>query len=791
MAERVLGGRYTVQDKIGIGGMATVYRGLDNVLGRTVAIKTMLPQYAADPSFAARFKQEAQAAAALQSPYIVGVYDWGKDGDTYYIVMEYLRGTDLKSGIRKHGALDCRKVAQIGSQICQALSVAHKHDIIHRDIKPQNIMVQPDGNIKVMDFGIARAKNSHLTADNSVLGTAHYVSPEQTQGKELGPTSDLYSLGIVMYEAATGRVPFDGDDAISVALKQVQEQPVPPSQVNPNIDATLEGIILKCMQKNPADRFQTADELRHVLNDYLAGRIVNLGEATSLMAGAATTPLARNGATQAMPGMRAGKPIAATGRISTTGASQQARQMQQQARAAEEERRHRRRVIGTIVGILAVIAIVAGVVFAMTSGTGSQAVPNLSGLTEDQARAQIDKTNGFFQVGTVTQDYSDTVEQGKLISQSPAQGTSANKGTKIDMVFSKGKKPAAKVTVPDLTNKTLDEANAALKAVGLVPVNGAPVESDTIAAPRVASQDTAAGTEVSEGDSVTFHLSSGKGQADAGDYTGESYSSAKSALEAAGFNVKYVSGGYSDDVEKGYVISQDQARAQIDKTNGFFQVGTVTQDYSDTVEQGKLISQSPAQGTSANKGTKIDMVFSKGKKPAAKVTVPDLTNKTLDEANAALKAVGLVPVNGAPVESDTIAAPRVASQDTAAGTEVSEGDSVTFHLSSGKGQADAGDYTGESYSSAKSALEAAGFNVKYVSGGYSDDVEKGYVISQAPTGEQTRGTTITLTVSQGPAPKTTAPATSSKPATTSSAATTSASAAGAEEDKTSNGLDGR
>ena len=244
MAERVLGGRYTVQDRIGTGGMAIVYRGLDEVLGRTVAIKTMLPQYAADPSFAARFKQEAQAAAALQSPYIVSVYDWGKDGDTYYIVMEYLRGTDLKSGIRKHGALDSKKVAQIGSQIAQALSVAHRHDIIHRDIKPQNIMVQPDGNIKVMDFGIARAKNSHLTTDNSVLGTAHYVSPEQTQGKELGPTTDIYSLGIVMYEAATGRVPFDGDDAISVALKQVNEQPVPPTAVNPAVDSALESIIL-------------------------------------------------------------------------------------------------------------------------------------------------------------------------------------------------------------------------------------------------------------------------------------------------------------------------------------------------------------------------------------------------------------------------------------------------------------------------------------------------------------------------------------------------------------------
>jgi len=242
----MLGGRYQVQDKIGTGGMATVYRGQDQVLGRTVAIKMMLPQYANDPSFAARFKQEAQAAAALSSPYIVSVYDWGKDGESYYIVMEYLRGTDLKSGIRKHG--------------------------VHRDIKPQNIMVQPDGNIKVMDFGIARAKNSSLTTDNSVLGTAHYVSPEQSTGKPLGPTTDIYSLGIVMYEAATGRVPFAGDDAISVAMKQVNEAPQPPSLINPNVDPALEAIILRCMEKNPADRYQSADELARALRDFIAGR---------------------------------------------------------------------------------------------------------------------------------------------------------------------------------------------------------------------------------------------------------------------------------------------------------------------------------------------------------------------------------------------------------------------------------------------------------------------------------------------------------------------------------------
>ncbi len=182
MEQRVLGGRYLLKDKVGTGGMATVFRAQDQVLDRTVAVKIMLPQYAGDATFAARFKQ-GQARPSL--PYIVGVYDWGKDGDTYYIVMEYLRGTDLKSGIKSHGALDPKKVAQIGSQISSALSVAHKHEIIHRDIKPQNIMVLPDGNIKVMDFGIARAKNSHLTQDNNVLGTAHYVSPEQTRGRDL------------------------------------------------------------------------------------------------------------------------------------------------------------------------------------------------------------------------------------------------------------------------------------------------------------------------------------------------------------------------------------------------------------------------------------------------------------------------------------------------------------------------------------------------------------------------------------------------------------------------------
>ena len=289
MIGRVFNGRYRITERIGIGGMAEVYKAQDQTLGRIVAVKVMLPQYAADPEFAARFKQEAASAANLQSPYIVNVYDWGHDDGTYFIVMEYVRGTDLKSAILQRGAINQRKVAEIGSQVCQALSVAHNQDIIHRDVKPQNIMVQPDGNVKVMDFGIARAKNSVKSQTSSVLGTAHYISPEQAQGKELTGASDMYSLGCVLYEAATGQLPFDGPDAVSVAMKQVQEEPLPPSQVKPDISPDLEAIILKAMDKNPYNRFQTARDMKQALDDFLMGRPVNIAGAAGGFASAPTS----------------------------------------------------------------------------------------------------------------------------------------------------------------------------------------------------------------------------------------------------------------------------------------------------------------------------------------------------------------------------------------------------------------------------------------------------------------------------------------------------------------------
>ena len=550
MPGKVLGGRYQVQDRIGTGGMATVFRGRDDVLGRTVAIKTMLPQYATDPSFAARFKQEAQAAAALQSPYIVSVYDWGKDGDTYFIVMEYLRGTDLKSGIRKHGALDCKKVAQIGSQIAQALSVAHKHDIIHRDIKPQNIMVQPDGNIKVMDFGIARAKNSHLTQDNSVLGTAHYVSPEQTQGKELGPTTDIYSLGIVMYESATGQVPFKGDDAISVALKQVNEQPMPPSQLNPNVDPSLEAIILKCMQKDPAARFQTADELNRALRDYLAGRLSAVAGATAAM----TSPIAAGVTNKLEPGEGAtavSPHIQRDNRYRPQTATEQAAEQE-----AERERKHSRNKKLGIFAAIALLAVIGAVVMALlNSGTKNYPVPNLSGLTKDQAIEAIEK-DGHFQY-KFSEQYDSNVEKGYVVDQNPNQGREFPEGTVINFTVSKGPEPAAQVTVPNLSNMTPEVAEAELAKYKLTGKSGNSEPSDDVEVGHVCRQSPNAGTSAKAGDTITYYLSSGPNEVEVPNVSGYSENNAKSALKSAGFTNVSVVYENSDTVTSGLVVRTD------------------------------------------------------------------------------------------------------------------------------------------------------------------------------------------------------------------------------------------
>ena len=560
MIGRVFNNRYQITERIGIGGMAEVYRAQDNVLGRLVAVKVMLPQYAADPNFTQRFKQEAAAAANLQSPYIVNVYDWGQDEGTYYIVMEFVRGSDLKTAIIERGAINQRKVAEIGAQVCQALSVAHGLDIIHRDIKPQNIMVQPDGNVKVMDFGIARAKNSVMTQTSSVLGTAHYISTEQAQGKDLTATSDIYSLGIVLYESATGRLPFDGPDAVSVAMKQVNDLPVPPREINPDIDPSLEAIIMKAIAKNPADRFATAKDMRLALNDYLAGRPVNLGEgftsAETVVMGGVVPPVGVADGTAVMPAMGGVNPASPTSAQRSYNANN------------TSGKKNNKKTIAIVIGIIAALAVVGGIAFALMSGGGDDkdkiAVPSVVGQTVDEATAAIEEAG--FELGKVEESFDDKVESGKVISQDPKGDSKQAKGTKINLTVSKG---VQEITVPDLTGMTSDQAQKALTASGLKYAKGAAEYSDTVEKDHVARQDVAAGENVAKDTVVTYYLSLGSEGIEVPNVVGMSRGNAVTTLNNAGLIVDTDNYTYeASDQPEGTVLSQTPAAGSKLKKDG-------------------------------------------------------------------------------------------------------------------------------------------------------------------------------------------------------------------------------
>lgn len=602
MTGEVFNNRYEITERIGIGGMAEVYRAQDNVLGRRVAVKVMLPQYAADAGFTQRFRQEAAAAANLQSPYIVNVYDWGHDDGTYYIVMEFVRGSDLKTAITQRGAINQRKVAEIGSQVCQALTVAHNQDIIHRDIKPQNIMIQPDGNIKVMDFGIARAKNSVKTQTSSVLGTAHYISPEQAQGKELTAASDIYSLGIVLYEAATGKLPFDGPDAVSVALMQVQDTPRRPSEISPDIDPAFESIIMKAMEKNPNDRFATAGEMRAALNDYLMGRPVNLGAAaaTAVIAGGAVAgtagaltnaqtrvmgPVGGAGAgygeidgTQMMPGGI--KPVDTRGR--NGGTSYRSGDNNGSGAGGSNPKK----IAAIVIGILAVIAIAAfGAYTFMNNNNEGNPVPNVVGKTQEEATRTLEAAG--FEVGAQSK-YDESVEEGHVISQDPAADSKRPEGTRITLVISQG---VEEVTVPDLTNMTADQARQELSRLGLNAASGEADYSKDIAKDRVFKQSPAKGENVAKGSTVTYYLSLGTEEITVPDVRYYAQNQAISTLENAGFLV------------------------------------SVQTQYHDEVSKGSVISQSPSAGGKAEKGTTITITVSNGPEPKAPDPEPDPEEK--------------------------------------------------------------------------------------------------------------------------------------------------------------------
>lgn len=626
MTGMTLNNRYQLIERVGIGGMAEVYRAHDTVLDRVVAVKVMLPQYAADQTFQARFRQEAASAAKLQSPYIVSIYDWGLDAesDTYYIVMEFLKGTDLKTAIKERGAINQRKAAEIGSQVAQALQVAHEGGIIHRDIKPQNIMIQPDGNIKVMDFGIARAGDAGLSQTATVLGTAHYISPEQAQGKDLTGLSDVYSLGIVLYEATTGRLPFEGTDSVSVAVKQVNEMPPAPRSINPDIDPVLEAIIMKAIEKDPAQRFANAQEMRQALNDYLAGRPVpGLGvhnDRTQVL-GAGIPPM---DGTAVMPKPIGTNPMGA-------GATTNFRSGKQPQPPQNDNKK--KIIIGVVV--VAIIAVIVGVAAFALGGSGERTtVPDVTNMALGEAKTTLEEAG--FKIGTETEVFSSTVDSGLVVSTNPPGGQEAVKGSRIDLSISKG---TEQVSVPDLKGQTSEEAMRTLSSYGLNGQEGDSTFSDNVKEGCVASQDQPAGSSLNKGDTVVFHLSKGAENVSVPNVVGATVSNAENSLKNAGFKVN------------------------------------TSYRYSSSTPEGRVISQDPS-GT-APKGSTVTIAISNGPEEAQ---VPDVSGESEADATSTLKNAGF-EVSVKHMASGTVEKGYVISQDVVG--KANKGSRVTITVSSG------------------------------------------------------------------------------------------------------------
>ncbi len=525
---RVLGNRYEVGDLIGRGGMAEVHLGYDTRLSRTVAIKILRSDMAQDATFLARFRREAQSAAALNHPSIVSVYDTaeetvysstGEEVPLPYIVMEYVKGRTVASLLENGDPVPIAEAVQIVVGVLNALEYSHREGIIHRDIKPGNIMLTMDGKVKVMDFGIARAvadSAATVTQTNSVVGTAQYLSPEQARGEVVDARSDLYSTGAVLYELLTGRPPFIGDSAVAVAYQHVSTAPTPASEIASDIPDSIDRVVMKSLAKHREDRYQNAAEFR---TDLLAAA---RGEGVEAPAVTTWTPAAAFAATQVqtMPGTGTGTAVPAgngtgTGTMSATGTQPGT----EDASTGGRTKRSRKRRWLLTLAIILIVAAIAGIVWMATSGgfegptpspsvTSSEpataTVPTLTNMSESQARTAVENAGLIFARGTDIS--SNTVEKGLAVSSNPAFGTEVQPGSTVRVSFSSGPES---VQVPDLTGMTTAQASQALQNVGLIIGSVTNVDDPSQDKDRIVTQTPEADSTVDPGSSVNVQIASG------------------------------------------------------------------------------------------------------------------------------------------------------------------------------------------------------------------------------------------------------------------------------------------
>jgi serine/threonine-protein kinase len=615
--ETIIDGRYRVISRVGSGGMADVYLAQDQLLGREVAVKVLHQHFAEDQEFVERFRREASSAAGLSHPNIVGIFDRGEWNGTYYIAMEYVAGRSLKSIVRENGPLEPAAAIDIVIQILRAAQFAHKRGVIHRDLKPHNVILDEEGRVRVTDFGIARAGASDMTLTGSIMGTAQYLSPEQAQGYSVSEASDIYSVGVILYELLTGVVPFEGDSAVAIAFKQVSAEPRPPSELNPALPPSLDAIVLRALAKDPAQRFENAGELiaaleraRHDLPAFSGAAVGARGNGPS-------------GQAPGRAGPGAGALLLARHDHGGDGYG-----------PAPEDDRRRRGLLWALAALLAA-GLVALALVLLLPASSKVRVPNVVGHTEQSASTALRRA-GLNAVPSLAA--SSSVPTGLVISETPPAGSLVKKGSRVSILVSGG--PASEPLV-NVEGLGASQAVAKLRKAGFKPTTKTQ-PSTTVAAGKVIGTNPPAGTELQLGSLVTVLVSSGPEAVHVPDVVGQSLPAAEATL-----------------------------------TNAGLAVGTVTKKVSSTQAPGTVLSQSPSTGASAHVGDKVNLTVAQASNEAA---VPNVVGKSEALAAAALGEAGFKPKTAPAPTTEPAQVGVVLKQSPAAGARARKGSSVTLSV---------------------------------------------------------------------------------------------------------------
>ncbi|WP_270346723.1 Stk1 family PASTA domain-containing Ser/Thr kinase [Enterococcus thailandicus] len=661
-----LNGRYQITGNIGSGGMANVFLAHDLILDRDVAVKVLRFDFQNDKTAIRRFQREALAATELVHPNIVSVYDVGEEAGMQYLVMEYVKGMDLKRYIQTHYPIPYQTAVDIMQQILSAISLAHNHQIIHRDLKPQNILIDHEGVVKITDFGIAIAlSETSITQTNTMLGSVHYLSPEQARGSMATKQSDIYALGIILYEMLTGSVPFDGESAVTIALKHFQDELPSIKAIDPGAPQALENVVLKATAKEPTDRYLTADEMNEDLATVLSPARANEPK---------WEPQAMLNETKVLTPIDADSPMPDSFKSMRLPDEHDVWEQPNHQPEEEEEKPKKKRKKWWILLILVLLGlgIGAGVFFA-SGGRGEVEVPDVSDLTEAAARTVLENAN--LKVASETEEIADDkIEEGNVVKTDPAAKTTVKRNREVKLYLSSGSK---KIKLKDYAGVNYDEAKANLIELGFSEnqIKSEEEYSSEVEKGAIISQTPADGEVDPDSDIITFKVSKGAEPVYLYNHTGENYDEVYSTLISAGFLASNISVSY---------------------------------DYSDTIATGNIISQNPGSGEFTAAETAVSFVVSQGaeEKPSR---LNDISGYSKSEAQNYLSGIGAEYIGHETSEySDTVDKDKVIRTNPGVGANIAKGDIVSVVYSKGPDPAKASSEKDSSSSSTKETTETTG-----------------------------------------------------------------------------------